>query len=318
MKKRLCNQFFIVAVLLYSLTLLGCVASNFTASIGKFQESMSKSSASLGTYYRGVNNFERDVYLKERLFDANLKVSTKENGKRTPILGQFSEESIQARIDALTLLGIYGERLSELSGSDAPARFAEGATLLGENLNNLGNRFDQLSGDGNDTNALDFAGPIGTIVGLVGQTFIEAKRDKAIKEAVREGAPAVREILNLLEKDISDRILLLQSTGARQILADRITFYNENRSKIKRNERIKALEDINIAAKRYLLIQSSNPVGLIQSIRETHETLVVYVNSDKKQADLANFVSSLELFANRVREISIAVQQLREIRDSRL
>ena len=81
---------------------------------------------------------------------------------------------------------------------------------------------------------------------------------------------------------------------------------------------IKALEDINIAAKRYLLIQSSNPVGLIQSIRETHETLVVYVNSDKKQADLANFVSSLELFTNRVREISIAVQQLREIRDSRL
>ncbi|MHC4570895.1 MAG: hypothetical protein ACYS0C_02305 [Planctomycetota bacterium] len=318
MKKRLCNRFFVVAALLYSLTIIGCAVSNFTASIGKFQESMNKSSATLGTYYREVNNFERDVYLVERLSDPNLKVFTRENGKRTPILGQFSEESIQARLDALTLLGIYGERLAEIAGSDAPARFAEGATVLGENLTNLGNRFNQLSRKRNDATALSYAGPIGTIVGLVGQTFLEAKRANAVKQAVREGAPAVRKILDLLEKDISDRILLIQTTGARQILENRINFYNENRHKMKRNERRKALEDINIAAKRCLLVQSSSPIGLVQSIRETHEALIIYANSDSEQADLARFISALELFTNRAREISIAVQQFREIRSSRL
>ncbi len=279
---------------------------------------MNESSAILGTYYREVNSFERDVYLEERLSDPNLEVSTKENGERTAILGQFSEESIQARIDTLTLLGIYGERLAELSGSDVPGRFAEGATVLGENLTKLDYRFKQLSGDKNDTTALHYAGPIGTIVGLVGQRFLEAKRDEAIREAVLEGAPAVRKILDFLEGDISDRILLLQTSGSRQILEDRIRFYNENRKKRTRNDRRKDLEQINIAAKRCLLIQSSNPIGLVQGMRETHEALTAYVGSDKKQVDFATFVSALELFRNRVREISVAVQQLREIRSSPL
>lgn len=292
---------------------IGCASKSLTGPVGKFQGSVNDSATIIGNYYRELNNFEREIYLDERSYDVALAVSTKKvNGKPTPILGQFSEESIQARLDALTLLGIYGERLADLAGSKAPEKFAQGATVLGENLTKLGERFREITG-GNDKNAWQYSAPIGVIVGLVGQTFLELKRDAATIAAINQGAPAVRDILSLLERDFTDRINLLQQTGTRQMLGSAINYYNQNRQKMSFEERRQALNRIKVAAERYAQIQSANPLGLIQSLRESHEALVSYAKSKREAVDLERLNSALELFKNRVSAIANAVQKINEL-----
>lgn len=291
---------------------IGCASKSLTAPIGKFQGSVNDSATIIGNYYREMNNFEREIYLDDRSYDVTLAVSTRESGKPTPILGQFSEQSIQVRVDALTLLGTYGERLADLAGSKAPEKFAQGATLLGENLTKLGERFREVTG-GNDKNAWQYSAPIGVIVGLVGQTFLELKRNAAITAAINQGAPAVRDIIALLERDFTDRITLLQQTGTRQMLENTINYYNQNRQEMSFEARRQALNRIKAAAERYAQIQSANPQGLIQGLRESHEALVAYVNSKRKAVDLERLNSALELFKNRVIAIANAVQKINDL-----
>jgi hypothetical protein len=312
MRTKVRDQLITILIFATLLSLCGCATNNYLVPIGDFQKSVNGASTSLGTYYRELNNFEREVYLDERLYDKELAVFTKEKGKPTPVVGQFSEESIQARVDALTLLGIYGNRLAELAGSKAPECFAKGAKVLGENLSNLGSRFEKLKVD---TTAFKYATPISTIVGLVGQRFLEAKRKDAINEAVAQGAPAVNTVLDLLEDDLNNRIMLLEKTGTKQMLENRVSYYNENRKNLKPEERRQALNQIKLAAERYQLIKSSNPAGLVQAVREAHVKLVDYANSDQKPTDLAQFVSAMEVFKNRVIEIANAIQQMKKIRE---
>jgi hypothetical protein len=291
----------------------GCASPNYQVPIGTFQKSVNEATNTMGTYYHELNNFEREVYLSERLYNPKAEVFLQIKGIPTPLAGQFKEESIQARLDALTLLGIYGDRLAALAGSQAPERFAQGVQVLGDNLTKLGERFQQLPIKV-DTTAFKYATPIATIVSVVGKMYYEARRNEAIRAALNEGAPKVNRVLDLLEVDLNDRIMLLQKTGTKEMLSYKITYYNENRNKSMEARR-QMLNDIKLAAERYQLAKSSNPVGLVQAVREAHAKLVAYANSSKKPENLAQLVSALELFKNRVNVIANAVKQITKIRE---
>lgn len=326
-----------VTLLFLALNGSGCVTANFKEPITAFQQSIDTANITIGTYYTELNQFERELYLEERLLadiddDKKKEVMMYEGGKPTPILGQtFSAESIKARTDAIALLGIYSRRLAELAGSDSPTRFAKGTKVLGENLAQLENTFKSLSKSNdstaskpNDSTALSYTEPIRTIVSVVGQMFLESRRDEALTAAIQKGAQPVREVLDLLENDLVNIIAPLQRTGTMQILADSINYYNRL---IKMNEykamnpqqryqaRQKALDDIRRAAERYEIALTFNPSGLVHGMKEAHEALVKYAQSDRKPENLAELVSAMEVFDNRVRQIAVAVLQLRDLRE---
>lgn len=312
-----------VTLLFLALNGSGCMTANFKEPITAFQQSIDTANITIGTYYTELNQFERELYLEERLL-ADKKVMMLEGGKPTPILGQtFSAESIKARTDAIALLGIYSRRLAELAGSDSPTRFAKGTKVLGENLAQLENTFKSLS-ESNDSTALSYTVPIGAIVGVVGQMFLESRRDEALTAAIQKGAQPVREVLDLLENDLVNIIALLRRTGTMQILADRIAYYNKliemdeykaMNPQQRYQARQKAIDDIRRAAERYEIALTFNPSGLVHGMKEAHEALVKYAQSDRKPEDLAELVSAMEVFDNRVRQIAVAVLQLRDLRE---
>lgn len=318
-----------VTLLFLALNGSGCVTANFKEPITAFQQSIDTANITIGTYYTELNQFERELYLEERLLadiddDKKKEVMMYEGGKPTPILGQtFSAESIKARTDAIALLGIYSRRLAELAGSDSPTRFAKGTKVLGENLAQLENTFKSLS-KSNDSTALSYTTPIGAIVSVVGPMFLESRRDEALTAAIQKGAQPVREVLDLLENDLVNIIALLQRTGTIQILADRIGYYNKliemdeykaMNPQQRYQARQKALDDIRRAAERYEIALTFNPSGLVHGMKEAHEALVKYAQSDRKPENLAELVSAMEVFDNRVRQIAVAVLQLRDLRE---
>jgi len=293
----------------------GCVTARFSEPITTFGDCINSSSLIIGSYYAELNKFEREIYLDERLFGSTpeeMTASLTRNDRPTGLLGLFSAESIAARTDAMVLLGTYAQRLGELAGSDAPQQFSEGVKILGENLYNLQTTFEKLGAKG-DPPAKNYFGPVGTIIGVIGNIYLGGARDAQIKIAIEKGAPAVRDILGLLQKDFIDVITPLQSTGLKEKLNLRLGYYNSHLNS-SFEQRKKMLAEIGALVTRYDAAMNANPVNLIQTMRSAHESLVKYAASSKDPQTLAEFLSALETFKNRVRDLSAAIGQIRDLK----
>jgi len=305
------------AVLIFlSLSLLSsCVTARFTEPITSFRDCINTSSLVIGSYYAELNKFEREIYLDERLYGSTpeeMIVSLTINGQPTGLLGPFSAESIKARTDAIVLLGTYAKRLGDLAGSDAPQQFSEGVNMLGDNLFNLQKTFEKLDGKG-DSSAKNYFGPIGTIINVIGNIYLSGVRETQIKMAIEKGAPAVRNVLSLLQKDFVDVINPLQSTGLKEKLSLRMDYYNSHLD-LSFEQRKRMLAEMDAFVTRYDAAINANPANLIQTIRDAHESLVKYAGSSKEPQTLAEFISALETFKNHVQEVSKAISQIRDLK----
>lgn len=307
------------ALLLFAAGALGgCVNIDFKEPVSSFTSTMALSNAALLGYYGEINNFERELYLQRVAEDPAMEVlEIGADGRPTGLLAQFSPESIKARTDAINLLSKYGERLAGLAGADAPQRFNTGAQTLGTNLGKLDETFRTLGDEPNtsDTTAGSYAGPIGIIIGVIGETVLDQQRDAAVRRAVREGTPAVNAVLDLLERDMITMIGPLQSTGQDQALTGLMVAYNRDRGSLNFEQRRVALARIDAAARRYETTIAQQPVTLISGIRDAHAALVVYAESSGRPEDLTTLVAALETFNNRVRPVADAVATLRDLDD---
>lgn len=321
MTSNLKNRFIAFSLLLcLTVGIAGCSNKQFVKQIDEFQGGVDNMTTAIGTYYSELNEFERELYLQERLFDPSKEVLTTTrdaSGKRVPtaLVGQtFNAESIKARTDAIQILGTYGKRLAELAGSDAPTRFAAGSQSIGDNLKSLGGTFSQLTDDPTAQNYVAPLGALGTLFGAIGQLMLESKRDAALIRAVQEAAPQVRIIMNLLENDLTRVIGPLRLTGTKQALAVIVNNYNNKRNAMSMEERRQALEEIRRAQARYDIAVAFNPTGLMKSMKEAHEALVKFATSKRQPQNLAELVSALDVFKERAQVVATAVLELRNLR----
>jgi hypothetical protein len=292
----------------------GCVTANFTQPVASFQKSVNTSSAAIGSYFTNLNEFERQLYLDDLALNPGKKLeATDKNGQPTPLLGQyFQAASIKARMDSLLLLGVYGQRLSELAGSNAPQQFSDNAKALGTSLTDLDKTFSQLAKTP-DKSAAAYIGPVSALVGSLGKIYLERQRDQAIIEAVNNGAPAVRTILLLLEQDLVKVIKPLQETGLEQELAERVGYYNEHRDNgIDFKGRVELLTDVHAYATAYEAALAFNPSGLIQSMRQAHDALVKYANAPRTPQNFDELVVALQTFDQSAQEVGKEVELIRQ------
>jgi hypothetical protein len=306
----------VLLLLSIAITSIGCGKKEFIEKIADFQSGVEDTTTATSIYYSELNSFERDLYLQERLYDPTQKVERKDaNQVPTALVGQtFNAQSIKARTDAIQLLGLYGKRLAELAGNDAPTRFATGTQSIGSNFTKLGGTFSALTGD---ATAAKYTAPLkalGTIFGVIGQSILESKRDAALTKAVKDAAPEVRIIIDLLEKDLENVIGPLRETGTDQALAQVILDYNNKRTTMTFEERKKALDEIRRSQDRFDIALAFNPSELMSSMREAHEALVKYASSKRTPQSLAELVNALDAFKERAAVIATAVLELRNLR----
>ncbi len=294
-----------------ALTLLqGCVRVTMREPIGTFQAGVAKASTSLGGYYTELNRFERDLYLDERLYDPTQDVLATDARKQpTPLLGKvFNPESIRARQDAIALLGAYAERLTALAGNESPGQFSAGAKVGGESLGTLVQRVSTLANQG-DSTAAKYVGPVTTLVGVLGDMYLESRREKALEVAVEKGSPQVRAIIDLLEADLVDVIKPQRLTGLKQGLAMRLAYYNDAREKLTLAERREVLEDLKKSVDQYEALVVFNPTELTGALRDAHEGLVVFAKSERKPKNFDEFIGVMKGFQGRIDTASEAVKR---------
>lgn len=298
-----------------SLALLyGCATNQFAKPIGTFEKSVDASVGVIGSYYEDMNAYERRLYLESAYLNPKQRIAfTDSGGKPTAILGKtFSAESIKARLDALTLVSKYAKRLAELAGSEAPTSFSANTKVLGENLEKLAGTFGSLSNS--DPTASQYIGPISTLVGLIGQIYLEQRRDAALEKAIKEGDPVVTKILELVQTDLTSVIDPARRTGEKQLLTELVTYYNDHRLKFSQAERRVTIDAINVAAERWSKAVVFNPAELVSGMADAHKALVKYARSSRKPADLAELSAAVELFADRVEITAGAIQKLQQVK----
>ena len=144
--------------LLSCAVLSGCLNNRYIAPVTAFQTSANNTVVVLSAFYSSRNSYETQLYLDNVAADPSLDVGTKDaTGKLTPLGAPvFSAASIKARLDALSLVGIYATRLYALANTSAPADFSTAATALGTSLTSLNNTFTSLGAK--DATAASYVG----------------------------------------------------------------------------------------------------------------------------------------------------------------
>jgi hypothetical protein len=295
-----------------SLFLGGCVTADFREPVGDFTTAMSQANGIIGGYFTGMNAYERDLYLQQALQNPQMEVvAVDAAGRRTGLMPTFSPAAVSARLNAVRLLSVYGERLAALAGADAPARFQAGSKVLGENLTSLAATFNALAGSG-DSSAGSYIGPITTIVGVFGEMILEGQRETALRRAVQDGAPAVNAVLNQLERDLRAVVQPLQTTGALQRASGSIAFYNANRRALSLEQRRTLLAQIGDEMAAYEVALATDPGEAVDGIRDAHAALVDYARSSRRPEDLNALIAAINTFNRRLEPLADAVQQLRK------
>lgn len=302
-----------MAVLLAA-SLASCSSTDYRVPIASFQESVANGTEAVATYFAGMNRFERDLYLHEVAYDAGRELATAEKTpegtKPTALSGKvFSPRSIQARVDALRLVGLYALGLGELVNSEAPSAFGESTVKLGEQL---AQTFTKLK-DGGDDGAKEYLGPLTAIVAEVGKRWVEGKRDAMIAASIEVAAPEVQKVLARIEADLRSIVTPLRETGEKAMLSVLVRSYNKSRAAMSLEQRKLALEEIAAAYDRHEVVMAADPVLFVRDMRSAFDQLVKYAESGHSSSEASSLAANLRSLQAEAKRLGASVEQLRKV-----
>lgn len=297
--------------LIVSISLLaaGCTTVRFEAPTRSFQASVAKSSAAIASWYGGLNQLEREIYLDEVLRDPARTLDAYDaNGRPTPLIEPtFSPASIQARLDALALLGAYADHVYALATGDPATELGGAIDDLGGSLTGLSDRFASFGGA--DARAGAYVQPIGQVVKAIGAIWMEAEKEERLRSALDQGDGAVKKVLELLETDLRTVVDPLQRTGLAQLLATRVQWYNDHRD-APLAERQAMLADIQALTTRYDAAMAADPAATIRAMRSAHAALVALAHQPDAPTNKANLAARLAVFTSTAEQLGAAVKGL--------
>jgi hypothetical protein len=294
------------------LLLSGCFNNRYLAPVTTFQSTTNQTISVISAFYTSRNSYETQLYLSDIAADPTLTVATTDAaGKPTP-LGRpvFSTASIKARLDALSLVGVYGSRLYALANTSAPADFSTEATVLGTSLSNLNTTFQGLGA--NDKTASSYVGPISSLIGTIGKMYLGRVRDAQVKIAINEGGPQVNIILSQIKDDMDDIFSAEVVTGANQELATAIIGYNRDRASLTYDQRVARLAAIAAAEDAATSATASAPSKLVSSMLDANKALLMSASASKKekQLSLASLNDALGAWVSQIQTLATQIKPL--------
>jgi len=300
----------LVFLAVFSLTLGGCAPAKFQEPLGKYQQSVAKSMTVIEGYYGTLNQSARQTYLVEILYNPSKEVLRKDNGVPTNLVySQFDPAAIKVRLDLVNALGAFGQKLAELAASNAPQRTGQALTALGGQFASLSDTINAQGGI--DSSISSYAGPVSAIVGLCAKVGLQAAKDKAVADFIKDAYPLVDGILAALKSDLE----LIGPVYSRMLdtqLTQMVNDYNRTRVQASFEQRKQRLELIDLKAQEYVSSVLNPPGNVIESIKKSYDALYKYAQEYRKVDSLERLVAEmnaqadfLEQFAEQVSKIKL-------------
>lgn len=308
------------AVLAVSLGVTGCLDRTIILKeVDNFNASIQAGADATAAYYRQLNEQDRRLYALLLALNPQCRVgdsietSCSFLGSRSPLsAAQIPEESLQARLTLLKVLGKYGKALGALATDKSSSEFATNVDALKGNFISLESRFAKLSGSSNafDT-SIDsrYVTPISSILKVLGQSYIESKQWSAVRNAVLEASPSVKVLLSSLKKDldVASFIVPLNEDAAFSSL---VSYYNRNKAGMSLEQRKAVLSEILRLQANVVIAQGNNPANLISDIGLIHDKLVVAAENNAQTLTVSELRGLLDSYSDRLRDFRAAVLML--------
>lgn len=257
--------------------------------VTKYDSGIQKGLPVIKEFYIRANDFQRDMYFDELLFDTSKEMGLSKDGKDTALLHKYSDAEINSRILALSLISNYSSALLQLS-DPKKAKTAE------SDLQSLGNKIADIT---KKLGAVAQAAPIissyataaGGLAGLVNKQLTKMKQEIALKKTIKEGAPQVEKLLELLEKDTLIFSEDIYKNAAQGNLNEFIRHYNKSFVQIQQDKpiemlaanRLTFLQKTKSSAERYVSVSNLNPAATLTRIRKVNQDLLGWATSVKGQ-----------------------------------
>lgn len=294
------------------MTIGGCLSNRYIAPATTFQASTNQTVSAISEFYTSRNSYEIQLYLSEVAADPNVEVGVTDSAGQPTPLGHpvFSPASIKARLDALSLVGVYASRLYNLTNTSAPGDFATAATALGTNLKSLDTTFQSLGVK--DATANSYVGPISSLIGTIGKMYLNGLRDKLVKEAIQNGGPQVNIILSQIKDDMDKIFSLEVVTGANEQLATAVNAYNRDRKNLSHDQRVARLNEIYSLSIVVSAATSSAPSKLVSSMLDANNALLKSAAASKqdKQMSLASLNDALSAWVSQIQTLVTQIKPL--------
>ncbi len=291
-------------------------SQGYSRHIKTFQESYDEASPALAELYTGLNRWNRrGQWMVSVCSEPPARAAASDHAppgflSYTQLFEPpFRRNAIQARLDALELVGRYAQRLAELASPDGPARFAEASSSLGQRLGGLETRVRSLAGESDFTAVAE---PIGSIVSAIGHTWLEGRARAELRQSILRAGPAVLAVLDFLERDLALTVDRMHDLRTRDIVTTCAGYYNNHYATWTRQERREFLDELEEVLQLQEGYESANPARMIGAMRDAHEALVRFARDPgSTEASSARLAASMDVFAARIGSFVTAFRQLR-------
>ena len=299
-------------LVLVTLALAGCGSSQglVTAS-SKFSEAVTPTvSAYQGFIMEGYTE-QADTHMRVVGIDPSQKVDPLTLNKRS-----FSKNALQVRLDAIRSLTLYSQALAKATSTDLGAAFKASAVAAGAAFDGLQETIDGLdNGTGEPETKTRFGGPVGTSVGVIGQTIIEKKQAEAVKTAIQEAAPGVATLIKAMEEDVALGTVLHVPNSA-QLLAAAANAYNSRVGQPKFVDKVHdgAFAKLQSAYQIYRdqPLRDSQLIGLLKALGKANNALLEYASAKGgSNESLGEVIAAVDELTVRARELVEAIEKLR-------
>lgn len=272
------------------LAVSGCSSGHLAEYAARFGDATTEATATISAVYLSINDLERDQYINRQVVN---RQRIDEKGDGDLIKPVLSIDALSVRMSALREVGRFAEVLVAVAASDAPENAAANVRVLGERFNALS----QKAGGGQPVQPI--TGVLSGLGALFTRIALEERRDAALRTALRDGSPKIRELLDTIERDM--RIAVeLQRTSADQLYTGYLLEYNRNYLRWSRSERQAAAERLRHAAKAKQVADAFNPASSVESMRMALEALTEYAKNGDEITTLDEILALIGRFEDDV------------------
>lgn len=296
------------------------IAGSITQTVGKYDAGVQQALPAIKDFYLRANDFQRDIYFDDLLFDPKKEMGTSDDNKDTALLHKYSEREINARILALGLISNYSKALLQLS-DPSKAKTAE------SDLRSIGNRIGEISRKlGVIAKAAPIVGSYATtaaeLAGLFNKYRTRMKQEAALRETIRDGAPRIAKILSLLEADASNFSDGIYKNAAQRKLNKYMGYYRDHfvqrtgdSTDSMTANRMEFLRRAQASAERYNNVSELNPSAALIKMRKVNQDLLDWATAPKNQAfDINILADDIDSYLDDVDTVTNAASRIQSTR----
>ena len=305
------NNRYLLTVILVVVLFTGCATQRATERIAAFSEANRLTMQNIAAAFDTVERKHYEMQVSRIVNDPESFQC--DPSKRT--IGHFlSPDELQARMQVLEGIQKYAEKLAVIMGNEQLDEFDERTRDFGKNLTKVNEDLVKK----NILNKATFKeGDIKvftTAVNAIGRWFIEYKRQKGVKESVKNMQPFVDKICTLLAEDIGSSLADADSGGRSKGLRDQLrrdydgiidrqcNFIEHGKGKL---DPIQMRSEIKVMIA--LEVEQRQADATLKAIQQSLDTLRKTHNKieecfDKNTVEIDNLISDLITEGKRIKE----------------